>query len=82
MRCPDCNKKQRKKELLKLGHCNKCGRGHKISDFLRDVCPLDSFCNYSKNCWDDDWEHCGIHFNFMKLFDYNRARENDKIISD
>ena len=34
MRCPDCNKKQRSKELLKLGHCKKCGRKHKIKDFI------------------------------------------------
>lgn len=32
--CPDCNKKQRRKELLKLGYCKKCGRKHKVSDFL------------------------------------------------
>ena len=38
MRCPDCNKKQRRKELLKLSYCKKCGRKHKISDFLsKDV---------------------------------------------
>ena len=34
MRCPECGKKQRSKELLKLGHCKKCGRKHKISDFM------------------------------------------------
>lgn len=82
-KCPECNKKQRCKELLTLGHCKKCGRKHKMSDFIiRDPCKLSDICNYSKDCDDDDWMHCAIYIHHKHLFEYNRARENDKIISD
>ena len=62
-RCPNWNKKQGSKELLKLGHCNKCGREHTVKDFLAPNynCPVICICNDSDDCEDEDWENCGSY---------------------
>ena len=71
MRCPDCNRKWKKVDFFKLDACKKCGRKMKMSDFLRNVCPYDSICDYSKKCYDDDWINCGVYREIKKLFDNN-----------
>ena len=67
MRCPGCNKKQRKEELLSLGFCKKCGREHKMKDFFRKnwKCQLFDICNFADKCNDDDWKNCGTYQSFM-----------------
>jgi len=80
MICPDCNKKIRHRHFNK-GKC-KCGYTIKYSDYIRVPCTYQDICNDGVDCWDDDWKHCGGYINIKKMFDYNRAREIDKIISD
>jgi len=31
------------------------------------ACPLVDICNSSDGCLDDDWKHCGVYINFVKL---------------
>lgn len=32
-----------------------------------NICPIDSYCNYSKKCRDDDWKYCGVYIDFIEI---------------